>query len=84
MAKEGHNGQVGLPTAGRGDVGSEFGGGVDICPSFPEYCSTVYRESTNTEFISGCRATYGGGGDPTVMGAGRPKIRIRYWKGSSF
>ena len=75
-AEEGHHGQVGLPTAGRGNDGSGAGGGGDVRPPPPEYRRPVYRHSTDTGAMSGGGVTAGSAGDNEMVGSGRHQLRV--------
>ena len=61
-----------LPTTGRGDDGSGFGGGGDVCTLPLEWCSTLYHDLSDTVYMSSGREMAGSMGDPTVVGSGQP------------
>ena len=75
VAKEGNDGQVGLPTSGRSDDVNGSGGGGYVCPPPPEYLCPVYSYLVNTGDMSSDGATSRSAGDDEMVGPGRPQLR---------
>ena len=74
MSKVGHSRQVGLPTAVGSDDGSGYEGGGYVRPPLPEYCSTLYHDSSNNGAMSGRGAVAGGAGYPMMVWSGRSHL----------
>ena len=69
-----HVGHVGLPTTGRGNDGSGFGVGGDVCNPPIEYHHQVYCNSSDTGAMSVGKATNRSTCDLTVVGSGHTKL----------
>ena len=73
--KEGNDRQVGLPTSGRGDIGSVDVGGGDVNPSSLECLRSIYCNSADTGAMYDRGEKSRRVGDNKMMGSGRPLIK---------
>ena len=62
---------MGLPAAGLGDDGIMFGGGGDVHTNPPKYRHPVYRNSSDTRYMSRGGSIAGSAGERAVVDLGR-------------